>query len=109
MNIAPASRIGCYEVRSHIGTGGKGEVYRVRDTRLNREVPLKILTESFALDLDRHARLQREAKVPASLNHPNLAAISRLRSNEAPSLALEHEPSKAGGLHGPGALGNSLS
>ena len=75
MPLAPGTRIGPYEVVSAIGAGGMGEVYRARDTRLHRDVALKILPEVFALDLDRLARLEREAHVLASLNHPNIAAI----------------------------------
>ena len=64
-----------YEVVGVLGAGGMGEVYRARDTRLKRDVALKILPESFATDPDRLARFQREAEVLASLNHPNIAAI----------------------------------
>jgi Tol biopolymer transport system component len=67
--------VGPYEVISAIGAGGMGEVYRALDTRLQREVALKVLPDVFALDPDRLARLQREAQVLASLNHPNIAAI----------------------------------
>ena len=67
--------IGPYEIVTAIGAGGMGEVYRARDTRLKREVALKILPESFASDPDRLARFQREAEVLASLNHPHIAAI----------------------------------
>ncbi len=67
--------LGSYEVLSKLGEGGMGEVYRARDTNLNRDVALKILPESFAADADRIARFKREAQVLASLNHPNIAAI----------------------------------
>ncbi|MGH9410559.1 MAG: protein kinase domain-containing protein [Vicinamibacterales bacterium] len=66
---------------SAIGAGGMGEVYRARDTNLNRDVALKILPESFALDADRVARFKREAQVLASLNHPNIAAIYGIESH----------------------------
>jgi eukaryotic-like serine/threonine-protein kinase len=75
MSVAPGSRIGGYEVLSLLGCGGMGEVYRARDTKLNREVALKILPDSFALDSDRIARFKREAQVLASLNHSNIGAI----------------------------------
>src|SRR5262245_62052473 len=78
MGVAIGSRLGPYEILSAIGAGGMGEVYRARDTRLKREVALKILPESFATDPDRLARFQREAEVLASLNHPNIAAIHGL-------------------------------
>jgi eukaryotic-like serine/threonine-protein kinase len=68
-------RIGAYEVLAKLGEGGMGEVYRARDTRLDRDVALKILPESFAGNPDRLMRFTREAKTLASLNHPNIAAI----------------------------------
>ena len=75
MTLASGARLGSYEVAAPIGAGGMGEVYRARDTKLNRDVALKILPEAFALDGDRIARFRREAQVLASLNHPNIAAI----------------------------------
>jgi Tol biopolymer transport system component len=75
MTIGPGTRIGAYEVIAAIGAGGMGEVYRARDTRLKREVALKILPDSFASDPERLARFQREAEILASLNHPHIAAI----------------------------------
>jgi eukaryotic-like serine/threonine-protein kinase len=75
MPLAPGVRVGVYEVVAFIGAGGMGEVYRARDTRLNRDVALKILPELFAADPDRLARFKREAQVLASLNHSNIASI----------------------------------
>ena len=75
MTLAVGARLGPYEILSALGAGGMGEVYRARDTRLKREVALKILPESFASDADRLARFQREAEVLAALNHPHIAAI----------------------------------
>ena len=75
MSLAPGSRLGAYEVVSLLGEGGMGQVYRARDTKLHRDVALKILPEAFALDGDRIARLRREAQVLAALNHPNIAQI----------------------------------
>ena len=75
MALALGTRLGQYEIIAPIGAGGMGEVYRARDTKLNRDVALKILPEAFALDGDRIARFRREAQVLASLNHPNIAAI----------------------------------
>jgi len=69
------TKIGVYEVISLIGSGGMGEVYRAHDCRLNRDVALKVLPEVFARDSQRMARFEREAKLLASLNHPNIAAI----------------------------------
>jgi serine/threonine protein kinase len=68
-------RLGSYEILSALGAGGMGEVYRARDTRLDRDVAIKILPEPFAADAERVARFRREAKVLASLNHPHIAAI----------------------------------
>src|SRR5258705_13155342 len=67
--------MGPYEIDSALGAGGMGEVYRARDTRLDRDVAIKILPEAFAADADRIARFQREAKTLASLNHPNIGGI----------------------------------
>src|SRR5215813_1226348 len=75
MALAPGTRIGGYETVSLLGAGGMGEVYRARDTKLNREVALKILPETFALDGDRIARFRREAQILAALNHPHIASI----------------------------------
>src|SRR5215472_10804941 len=75
MQFSPGYRLGAYEILAAIGAGGMGEVYRARDTRLNRDVAIKILPETFALDRDRLARFDREAQVLASLNYPNIAAI----------------------------------
>jgi eukaryotic-like serine/threonine-protein kinase len=75
MSLVIGSRLGPYEIVSPLGAGGMGEVYRARDTKLNREVALKILPEAFALDADRLARFKREAQVLAALDHPNIGAI----------------------------------
>ncbi len=75
MPLTAGSRIGCYEVVTVIGAGGMGEVYRARDTKLGRDVALKVLPDVFAADTDRVARFQREAQLLASLNHPNIGAI----------------------------------
>lgn len=75
MSIAGATRIGPYEVVGPIGAGGMGEVYRARDTRLGRDVAIKILPPNFADDPDRQRRFEQEARAAASLNHPNIIAI----------------------------------
>ncbi len=80
MSLAPGVRLGPYEVVSAIGAGGMGEVYRARDTRLKRDVAIKILPDAFANDADRLARFQREAEVLATLNHPNIAQIYGLEN-----------------------------
>src|SRR5262245_11497727 len=78
MPLAPGTKIGCYEVVTVIGAGGMGEVFRARDTKLGRDVALKVLPDAFAADADRVARFQREAQLLASLNHPNIGAIHGL-------------------------------
>ena len=75
MPLQPGTTLGPYSVTAKIGEGGMGEVYRARDTKLDRDVALKVLPEAFTQDPDRLARFEREAKVLASLNHPNIAAI----------------------------------
>ena len=75
MALTPGTRLGVYEVTAQIGVGGMGEVYRATDTKLKRQVAIKILPSSLAADPDRLARFQREAEVLASLNHPHIAAI----------------------------------
>ncbi len=75
MALPTGSRIGPFEITSPLGVGGMGEVYRARDTRLGRDVALKILPESFAGDPERLARFKREAQVLATLNHPHIGAI----------------------------------
>ena len=75
MSLSPGTRIGPYEVTAQIGAGGMGEVCRARDTKLNRDVALKVLPSAFGADPDRMTRFQREAQLLAALNHPNIAAI----------------------------------
>jgi eukaryotic-like serine/threonine-protein kinase len=75
MLFASGAKIGHYEIAAPLGAGGMGEVYRARDTKLGRDVALKVLPDAFARDTQRVARFQREAKVLASLNHPNIASI----------------------------------
>src|SRR6185436_12323943 len=75
---APGSmpeRLGPYAIRSRLGVGGMGEVYLAHDARLDREVAIKVLPDAVASDPERSARFKREARVAASLNHPNVAAI----------------------------------
>ena len=73
--LSTGTRIGVYEVTAPLGAGGMGEVYRARDTKLGRDVAIKVLAESVVADPDRVARFQREAQVLAALNHPHIASI----------------------------------
>jgi serine/threonine protein kinase len=94
VSLGVGSRLGVFEVLGTLGAGGMGEVYRARDTKLRRDVALKILPESFASDADRLARFEREATTLAALNHPNIAQI----------YGLEESPSDDGGRAGVRAL-----
>src|SRR5512134_2596411 len=90
MPLSAGTRLGAYEILAPLGAGGMGEVYRARDTRLDRDVAVKILPEAFAADVERVARFEREAKVLASLNHPNIAIIHGLEyADGAHALAME--------------------
>ncbi len=75
MQLQPGTTLGAYQVTAKIGEGGMGEVYQARDTKLERDVALKVLPAAFTADPDRLARFEREAKVLASLNHPNIGHI----------------------------------
>ena len=83
MPLSPGTRLGAFEVVAAIGAGGMGEVYRARDTKLQRDVALKILPDSFADDADRLARFEREATTLASLNHPNIAHVYGIEDSGA--------------------------
>ncbi len=90
MAVSPGTRLGAYEIISALGAGGMGEVYRARDTKLNRDVALKVLPPAFTGDPDRVARFAREARLLASLNHPNIGSIYGLEdSGNSPALVLE--------------------
>src|ERR1700691_4923329 len=75
MALTAGTKLGPYEIIAPIGAGGMGEVFRARDTRLGREVALKILPESFSRDADRLRRFEQEARAVAALNHPNILSI----------------------------------
>ena len=81
--LTPGTRLGAYEITAQIGEGGMGQVYRATDTRLKRQVAIKILPPTLAVDADRRARFQREAEVLASLNHPNIAGLHGLEDGGA--------------------------
>ena len=83
MALASGTRLGAYEILSLIGKGGMGEVYRARDTKLDREVAIKILPTDMAAEPDRLVRFAREAQVLAALNHPNVHRFTALRTRRA--------------------------
>src|SRR5580658_2423851 len=90
MALTSGTKLGPYEIIAPLGAGGMGEVYRARDTRLGRDVALKILPESFAPDTDRLRRFEQEARAVAALNHPNILAIHDIgEQNGAPFLVSE--------------------
>src|SRR3990172_2376371 len=91
MSLTPNSKLGPYEILAPLGAGGRGEVYRARDTRLDRDVAIKVLPESMARDKERVVRFEREAKLLASLNHPHIAAIHGFEeSDKKKFLVLEY-------------------
>ena len=93
MALAPGTKLGPYEVLAPLGAGGMGEVYRAHDTRLGREVAVKVLPREFVYDPDRLARFRREAQMLASLNHPNIATIHGLEDfGESYCLVMELVP-----------------
>src|SRR6201982_1328487 len=75
MALTPGSKLGPYEIQSSLGAGGMGEVYRARDSRLKREVAVKVLPPALSLDADRLRRFEQEALATAALNHPNILAV----------------------------------
>src|SRR5215475_5226893 len=90
MPVTVGTRLGPHEITSLLGKGGMGEVYRARDTRLNRDVAIKVLPDVFANDPERISRFHREAQSVAALNHPNIAAIYDLEEADgAKFLVLE--------------------
>ena len=93
MSLGPGDRLGGYDVLAHLGTGGMGEVYRARDAKLGREVAIKVLRPELASDPDHLARFEREARLLAALNHPNVAAIHGLEEADGVRfLVLEYVP-----------------
>ena len=104
MPLSAGTRLGPYEVLAPIGAGGMGEVYRARDTKLDRDVAIKVLPAALAQDPERLARFEREAKVLASLNHPNIAQIYGV---EERALVMELVPGES--LKGPLPLETALN
>ncbi|HET7183808.1 MAG TPA: LpqB family beta-propeller domain-containing protein [Terriglobales bacterium] len=89
MGLSAGTRLGPYEIVSPLGTGGMGEVYRARDSKLGRSVAIKVLPPDVAQDPEKLDRFQREAKVLASLNHPNIASIYGFEDSDKPGLVME--------------------
>jgi len=87
--LAPGTRVGPFEIMSALGAGGMGEVYRARDPRLGRDVAIKILPADFAGDRERLARFEREARILAALNHPNIATILGIEDDGVRALVME--------------------
>jgi len=91
MPLAPGTKLGPYEIQSPVGAGGMGEVYRARDTRLGRDVAVKVLPEQLAADPELKQRLEREAKAISSLNHPNICTLHDIGTQEGTSfLVMEY-------------------
>ena len=91
MPLSPGARLGSYEILGSIGAGGMGEVFHARDTKLNRDVAIKVLPPAFAQAHERVARFRREAQILASLNHPNIAGIYGLEESDGVvALAMEY-------------------
>ena len=90
MPLAPGARFGPYIIHSALGAGGMGEVYRARDSKLDREVAIKVLRADVASDRERLARFGREARILAALNHPNIAHVIGLEdATDTPALVME--------------------
>ena len=109
---APGTRLGPYELLAPLGAGGMGEVFRARDSRLGREVAIKVLSGPFAFDAERRARFDREARVLASLNHPNIATLYGVEESagtQALVLELVEGPTLADRIAAQRRLGGGLS
>ncbi len=85
MALTPGTILGQYEIRSPLGAGGMGEVYRAHDNRLGREVAIKVLPESLTTDPDRLRRFEQEARAAAALNHPNILAVYQMATHDGVS------------------------
>src|SRR6266436_5950873 len=97
MPLSVGDKLGPYEILAPIGAGGMGEVYRARDTRLNRDIALKVLPEDFARDSARRQRFEQEARAVAALNHPNIVAIYDVGINFLVSELVDGQTLRAAG------------
>src|SRR6202050_2063081 len=111
MPLTPGTILGQYEIRSPLGAGGMGEVYRAHDTRLDREVAIKVLPESLTAHPDRLRRFEQEARAVAALNHPNILAVYQMATHEGASYMvtelLEGETLRERLIHG--AMGKAVN
>ncbi|MBL8208013.1 MAG: serine/threonine protein kinase, partial [Blastocatellia bacterium] len=90
MNIAPGLKLGAYQIIAQLGKGGMGEVWRAQDTRLDREVAVKVLPAEFAQDVDRLRRFEQEARATSALNHPNILTVHDFSTHDgAPFIVAE--------------------
>ena len=100
MALSSGARLGPYEVIAPLGAGGMGEVWRARDTRLGREVAIKVLPAELASDADRLKRFEREARAASALNHPNIVTIYEIERIDSISfIAMELVGGKDGSSH----------
>jgi eukaryotic-like serine/threonine-protein kinase len=83
MTLSAGTRLGPFEILSPIGAGGMGEVYRARDTRLGREVAVKVLSSEFSADADRRRRFEQEARSASALNHQNIVTIHEIGASDS--------------------------
>ena len=96
MALTPGSKLGSYEVLSLLGAGGMGEVYRARDTRLGREVAIKVLPAERMADENRRQRFVQEARAASALNHPNIVTIYEIESADGIDfIVMEYVPGKS--------------
>ncbi len=106
MALTTGTRFGVFEIVALIGGGGMGDVYRARDTRLGRDVALKVLPDALTLDADRIARFEREARTLASLNHPQIAHVYGLEDASTAGAAASNARDRHGAGRGRGFIGS---
>ena len=102
MPLASGTRLGPYEIQSAIGAGGMGEVYKARDTRLDRTVAIKVLPPDVSADPDRRARFEREAKTIAGLNHPHICTLYDVGDHDGSTVPRDGAPRRRDARAAPG-------